>query len=371
LIYHVLTELAGFSEYSGGAISRWVANVIREDDSIVVCASYDDTWRFPRNRLLHVDRFKYYRAFRRDAMTWPSSHSVCFIRWIFADLMKTIERNDIVWIHNRPHFAAQLQRDVAARGARVVLHMHNSFAKWCKKSDVPRLSETPTVFVSHYLQQQVRGLLRNTYVMHNGADETLFYPAEKRPSDGQEKPTIVFFGRLHPTKGAHILLDAIASMNKRGVRVQCKLVGASFYGGSDETAYMNELSNNLPDNVSFVGYLSGEALAAFIRSSDIACVPSVWDDPFPLSILEAMASGLPVVASQTGGIPEAMRFGGGILVPPGNPEALADALIYLVTNIRIRHEMGAAAVESFNTHFQWSHVRSRYRSIIAKTQVDA
>jgi glycosyltransferase involved in cell wall biosynthesis len=77
-----------------------------------------------------------------------------------------------------------------------------------------------------------------------------------------------------------------------------------------------------------------------------------------------MASGLPVVAAKMGGIPEALAYGGGILVPPNDEEALAAALQQLVEDVPLRERLGREALQAFREHFVWDNVRNQYGSVI-------
>ena len=77
-----------------------------------------------------------------------------------------------------------------------------------------------------------------------------------------------------------------------------------------------------------------------------------------------MATGIPVVASNVGGIPEELVYGGGMLVPPSDPEALADALQELVQDEPKRQAMGEAAKSAFREHFLWSNARQQYEDAI-------
>ena len=81
-------------------------------------------------------------------------------------------------------------------------------------------------------------------------------------------------------------------------------------------------------------------------------------------IVEAMASGVPVIASDAGGIPEALQFGGGILVPPNDAEALAAALLSLIANNKLRIELGKQGLAAIREHFSWARIQLRYRDIL-------
>jgi glycosyltransferase involved in cell wall biosynthesis len=119
-----------------------------------------------------------------------------------------------------------------------------------------------------------------------------------------------------------------------------------------------------PPNLRFVPYCSGRQLAELFHDSDVFCLPSVWHDPFPLAPLEAMAAGLPVVATRSGGIPEALSDGGGILIERNSVDALSDALTELSRDPGLRERLSHEAFSSFIRNFRWEHVRAHYNSII-------
>jgi glycosyltransferase involved in cell wall biosynthesis len=113
-----------------------------------------------------------------------------------------------------------------------------------------------------------------------------------------------------------------------------------------------------------LGYRAGHEFASLLRQADIFCCPSIWNDPFPMSLLEAMSSGLPVVASKIGGIPEQLAYGGGILVPPDDQEALADVLERLMEDASYRESLGSEASRASRGHFLWDNTRRQYDSVI-------
>jgi glycosyltransferase involved in cell wall biosynthesis len=120
------------------------------------------------------------------------------------------------------------------------------------------------------------------------------------------------------------------------------------------------LKRDSPSNTELVGYQSGKAFSELLQNSDVFCCPSIWNDPFPLAPLEGMAAGLPIVASTVGGLPEALAFGGGILVPPDDAVALAEALRSLAIDESHRKRLGREAREVVENHFLWSHIKTQY-----------
>jgi spore coat protein SA len=243
--------------------------------------------------------------------------------------------------------------------------MHNSHLIRANRGQLNALKETPIVFCSGFLKKEAENALPNhferTHVVYNGADGGKFHSVKRNHNSA---PTIIYTGRLVPYKGIHVLVDAMRILEHKKINAKCKIVGGARFGSSSPTRYVRKLQRRKSTNTELVGYLAGDGLAEVLRNADIFCCPSIWNDPFPMALLEAMASGLPVVASKTGGIPEQLAHGGGILVPPNEPEALAAALERLVNDGPYREELSDEALVSFREHFFWSGTRRQYEGVL-------
>jgi glycosyltransferase involved in cell wall biosynthesis len=145
-------------------------------------------------------------------------------------------------------------------------------------------------------------------------------------------------GRLEPEKGFPILLQAVAVARKQGLPVFAVIAGQ----GTQE-AELRRLRDELGlgDAVQFLGFRKD--VLDVIAATDVVVVPSIWDDPFPYAVLEAMACSKPVVASRVGGIPEMVTNDSALLVPLGDPDALACAITVLAKNPSRRGDMSRAA----------------------------
>lgn len=364
-IYHLLDEAEPFSEVRGGAISRWVANVLRNGDETVICQSFDDTWGYPTSRLIRLPSWDRCNQVHPALYRSPWMIQRPIYRHVLLPLLERLKRGDILYIHNRPECADVLAGTAEQRGIRIVLHMHNSLLHPRSKKHIQALKNVPVVFCSQFLRQEAVSAypnrLQNTHVVYNGADSRTFR------ADGRiqkSMPEIIFTGRLIPNKGVHVLLDAMRILQSRGVEAKCTIVGGSAFGNGKRTRYIQELHRMRPGNTELIGYRTGNEFASLVRNADIFCCPSIWNDPFPMSLLEALASGLPVVASKTGGIPEQLAYGGGILVPPDDKEALATALQQLLEDTSYRQRLSGEALQASRGHFLWDSVRHQYDSVI-------
>ncbi len=169
------------------------------------------------------------------------------------------------------------------------------------------------------------------YRMYHGVDHSQFHPAHR--IGGDRAPLILSVGRLREKKGLDTLIDACRMLRDRGRRFRCDIVG---YGEEQGRLQARIDGCGLTGSVALVGKLAREAVIAHYARAAVYVQPSriAADgdrDGIPNVLLEAMAMGLPVVASRVSGIPELVRHeDNGILVEPDAPEALADAIAALL-----------------------------------------
>ncbi len=149
-------------------------------------------------------------------------------------------------------------------------------------------------------------------------------------------PQIVATSHFQKGKGHTVLLKALRLLKERGLSFRAVFAG----DGSDRPSVIQSAQEiNLKDDVEFPGCLSD--VISLLKESDVFVLPSVAMEGMPISVLEAMASGLPVVASDVGGLKQLVANGQtGFLCPPGDPQVLAEALATLVTSHEKRREMG-------------------------------
>jgi len=364
--YHGLTEVEPFSEFYGGAISRWAGNVLRNASrSVVVCPSADETWKFPAESILLLAGLERYKTFRGRLFRLPWSLHRLVIRCIFRPLLERLRPRDVVWIHNRPEYAIALTSQIHRAGGRVILQLHNSHLVEFSEKLMRQVQVDRLVFVSEFLMEQARHKfpsLGASSVLYNGADEAIFYPAaggQKNP----ETPTVLFVGRLVEEKGVHVLLDAMKLLEEQDVRLHARIVGSSSFGKSVETEYVKHLKASAPATVEFLPYRSGAALGDLFREADIFCSPSTWEEPFGLVNVEALASGLPIVSTHSGGVREILAAGGGIMVKRGSVVELASALRRLAEDPALRTRLGRQGHASFRERFTWSIARTQVQEI--------
>ena len=166
---------------------------------------------------------------------------------------------------------------------------------------------------------------------------------------------LVYLGRLVSDKGIDLLLDALAQLRQRGLRSRLTIIGSG-----PELSNLHEMADRLEvgSQIEFVGSKSGTELARTLNAHQIMVIPSQWPEPFGLVALEGIACGCAIVASQTGGLPEAIGPCG-LMFEPGNCKALAEALETALTQPHFRENLQRDA-QSHLAQFVPSDVAARY-----------
>jgi glycosyltransferase involved in cell wall biosynthesis len=184
--------------------------------------------------------------------------------------------------------------------------------------------------------------LRSVSVLPIMLESSNGHSPDALPSRNSKETVFGFAARLEEGKGPLVLLDALAKVNREKRLAVAKIAGT---GPQllEVRARVRQLA--LRDSCELVGHYSEPWLrSAFMNSLDVFVLPS-FAEGTPNGIIEAMAHGIPIIASNVGGIPDIVDADSGILVPPGDAAALADAMATLANDPKRRDEMGAAARE--------------------------
>jgi glycosyltransferase involved in cell wall biosynthesis len=191
---------------------------------------------------------------------------------------------------------------------------------------------------------------------------------------GRDLPAVLSVGRLVPRKGVAELIEAMAAVPARLV-----VVGGPGPGDLDADPEVRRLravarDHGVAPRLELLGHRGRDAMPTLVARADVvACVP--WYEPFGIVPLEAMACGVPVVATAVGGLTDTVRDGStGVLVPPRRPPELAEALRGLLADPASRHAMGRRGREVAEAEYTWTSVAERteavYRRVLAERMVD-
>jgi glycosyltransferase involved in cell wall biosynthesis len=191
-------------------------------------------------------------------------------------------------------------------------------------------------------------------------------PKDSVPPSDQKEPRILFLGKLEPRKGFRDLLRAVPA-------VLAIVPKASFVFAGDgeiESARLLAAELGISASVTFLGFVRGDSKTRELRSAAVLCLPS-YDEGVPVALLEGMSNAIPVVATPVGGIPDLICAGeNGLLVPPGDIDGLARAIVSLLTNPVLATEIGNAGLAYIERFHSIDHVCSLLHGIYASLGIE-
>lgn len=205
-------------------------------------------------------------------------------------------------------------------------------------------------FVSEHLAGDYR-------IIPNGVDTEYFSPSGPYLDEFADgKLNVLFVGRLEKRKGLGHLLRACAKVKRKNPNFRLIVVGP---GTRLRPKYEQLVKDLCLDDVVFTDFVSGSQLPAYYRSADVFCAPATGGESFGIVLLEAMASGKPVVATNIEGYASVLANGEeGLLVPPQDEEALALALLSLLNDESLRTRMGDKGVAKAE-NYGWASVAQK------------
>jgi phosphatidylinositol alpha-mannosyltransferase len=202
-------------------------------------------------------------------------------------------------------------------------------------------------------------------IVPNGIDCARFNPSVEPFDQPDDDPLeILYVGRMDKRKGVPYLLQALPLARKNmNRRIRLTLVGE----GMVRSALLHRPIPSQGVEIVVAGRVRPEDLPRHYRSADIFCSPATGRESFGIVLLEAMASGVPVIASDIPGYRRVVSHEKeGLLVPPRNPRALADAIVRLETDPAGRAELGAHGVEKAQL-YDWSIITKKLESVLLRT----
>ena len=309
---------------------------------------------------------------------WPKS----------VHLARQLERGGVRHLHahfaNHPALAAWIVHRFTGIGYSFTAHgsdLHIDQTMLAEKIDEARF----VVTISHYNQTFIAehvGAARadKVHIVHCGVDTDLFRPPEgPRQSAARGPLRILCIAALRDVKGHRHLIDACALLATRGIAFRCELVGEGPMRGAIERQIA---SLGLIDKVLLLGPLPRERILLKLREeTDLVALTSILAprgnrEGIPVTLMEAMACALPVVSSRLSGIPELVEEGvSGLLAPPGDAAAIADALERLARDPALRAALGSAArariVAEFDIHRNAAELAGLFQDYLTVPEASA
>lgn len=277
----------------------------------------------------------------------------------YARYVSALKQCDLVHVHmaSRGSYARKkvFMESAFKRGVPVVLHLHSGefsmwFGKECddaQRDDIRRTFHKCAAVI--VLSEEWRDCLLSQsvceasklHVLHNAV------PVPARPCSPCSRQDVLFLGRLDANKSPDVLLRASSGILEQ--YPNAKLI----FGGDGYPEHYEALAQELgiADRCEFLGWVSGDAKEELFARAGVYCLPSK-NEGMPMSVLEAMAHGIPTIATPVGGVPQVITDGeNGFLMPVDNENALSEILCELMASPELRESIGAAGRKTIQSDF--------------------
>jgi glycosyltransferase involved in cell wall biosynthesis len=250
----------------------------------------------------------------------------------------------------------------------------NAFLRSSEKKLMKRADAL--IAVSQYTKKELTEFYNiseeKIHVIYNGVDVQKFKPPSRNKTElrrelglASDRKMILFVGRLYSRKGLPTLLQAAQAVVKDFRNTQFVISGGGFKQNEEKLRKLAR-QQGIEDKVSFVGYFPDERLPDLYAAADIFVLPALYEN-FPFAILEAQSTGLPVISTRVGGIPElVIDSQSGLLTDPGDHEQLADAIIKLLQDSSFAEQLGIKARQLVEEKFAWPLVTSQLIDLYQK-----
>jgi glycosyltransferase involved in cell wall biosynthesis len=197
---------------------------------------------------------------------------------------------------------------------------------------------------------------------------------EARKAENGNPFTVGFLARIAPEKGLHVLAEAYRLLRQKMNVAEARLEAAG-YIAPECKPYLSEIKQRLADcglasEFNYRGVLDRPQKIAFLQTLDVLSVPAAYDEPKGVSLLEAMACGVPVVQPRRGAFTEIVeKTSGGVLVKPDDPESLAEGILEIFRNKSLAKKLGDNGFRGVREHYSAAHMADRaleaYESVVA------
>ncbi len=188
--------------------------------------------------------------------------------------------------------------------------------------------------------------------------------------------TVGFLGRIAPEKGLRVLAEAYRILRQSGELPEARLEAAG-YMAADSKPYLEDIQKHLRDaglesEFHYRGVLERAGKIAYLQTLDVMSMPAVYDEPKGVTLLEAMACGVPLVQPRRGAFTEIVEnTGGGLLVQPDDPRSLADGILKIARDRQLAEELSANGFRGVREHYTAAHMADKvleaYESVLCPT----
>ena len=272
------------------------------------------------------------------------------IEYYLHEAIKDIRKQhyDVIILENRPGYALRLKE---VTDPPLVYHLHNDLLNSeTKNAQELYAAASSIITVSGFICQRIQTINpedKKAITVLNGIDLHKFTSDTRQAPKTGQPFTLIFMGRIIPEKGIEQLIDTMLQL-KQYSDIHLIVAGGSFYANSIPDAFsqrLHEKAASIREHIIFTGYITHEHLHQYLLQADAAVLPSIWDEPFGLTCVEAMAAGLPLITTRSGGIPEICEGVATIVERDNIVENLATAILDLYQHPEKRKAMSEASLK--------------------------
>lgn len=374
---------------NGGAVENHIDFYLKYNNEhrlhdMTVFSVWDDKIEGHPVLLSEVNHYKYINTNSKYAKICKNLHEHIYgrgyyhrtIEYYFRKAWKKLRKEhfDIILLDNRPGYAVKMS---VPDKTKLFVYLHNDLLNnRTNGNQIIYDKATRILTVSNYISKCVRTIEPNDtkcFTILNGIDLNAFSPDINTTITRQQLGfsdndfIIVFSGRITKEKGVSELIEAIIRL-KNHSNIKLLIIGSPFYGDTaneDEfVRFLKQQATTIKDRISFTGFIPYKQMPQYLKLSDLAVIPSLWDDPCPNTVLEAQAMGLPIITTRRGGIPEEVTEKNAILLETDKLfiDNLTSAIKDLYEHPEKRKQMGEASLTNSKYYNEQRYAEDFFRA---------
>ncbi len=389
----ILMPTSSFPRYKGDPLAPFVfelgRHLVQRRHKVTILSPHYPGCSWKENMQgIDVERFTYFlprsrqdlaSGFMPALLQTSNFHRMMMLPFLtssFLNLQVRVRHTDI--IHSQWGFPSGLISSIIKTKKPHIISVHGVeviLAKkmWFMRAPLVKTFQKADLIIanSHFTTQKILSLGKidtPVKIIPSGVDTTIFKPGSMETARKHlhldNQPTILFVGRLIERKGVHVLIRAIKAVKEQIKDVKLLIVG----GGPEKNRLLGLCDKlDLKENIHFCGRVPSEHLPDYYKACDIFVNPSIMDkagdtEGLGVSILEAMASGKPVIVSKVGGITTILGYKGSIGVPYGDTDKLSKRVIELLEDPSQRKNISQQAIETIQQHFSWPRLAEKFEN---------
>ena len=305
---------------------------------------------------IDVNSFKARLARRIYGYIHSGDYYNYFIEYYFEKVYSHLKNQnyDCIYLDNCPGYVCKLSQ----RGHNnLVLRLGNDLLNSTTKNNIIILNNLRKILTcSNYIGERVATIRHDNKIqtLYNGIDTKVFSSRKGKNISradvdlSEDDFVIVYSGRVNKDKGVSELIDALLKLQDKP-NIKLMIIGSTFFANAtNEDEFVRSLkgkAKKIEDRIIFTGFVPYSQMPSYLNLANIAVLPSMWEEPFGLTIVEAMAAGLPLITTRSGGIPEICEGVATIVERDDIINDLTLAILDLYNNPEKRNKMAAAGLK--------------------------